>query len=457
MFVQWKIVALAIPVVLLAACQDKPTAPLERTQALAAARSHDPSGDSGPFAAGFTHFAFHDASRADRPIAVALWYPVDRAGLDASATGALYPLDIFTGTLPTATSADFEDFGLGRAYQEPPAAPGRHPLVIFSVGAGDTYDQYVYLGVGLASHGIVVAMLTHWGDGFSGSPGEPYLAWEEMAYNRPRDMSRALDVLLARNSAPGDPLNGTIDPQRVFASGHSIGGYASMALAGGDDLVCDIVDPATAVPYTCAPTLPDPRFVSIVTLDGSNVMLKFRELARVHVPAMGIGADSNRTSVALSIPPRQHAAFQGHPNYRVDVHNPVADPIAYHMAFSSVCASFGVYQRYPEMAPLWAPGFQFWLDWWCPADALPVQEMYRIVTKYVVAFVLTSQPPLTPGYAITSEPGVAFFVTEPGNPKPTGPDDPTYRYFIGQPGAATAQAAENPPHTLPGHLRHDRQ
>ncbi len=455
MFIKWKVVSLALPVVLLAACKDEPTAPLQRTQALAAARSHDPTADSAPFAAGFTHFVFHDASRVNRPIAVAVWYPVERTSVNASTPGAQYPLDIFAGALPTATSADYEDFGIGRAYEEPAAAPGRHPLVVFSMGGGMTYDEYAFLGPGLAGHGIVVAVLAHWGDGYSGSPGEPLFAWEEMVYHRPRDMSRALDVLLERNGAPGDLLAGTIDPQRVYASGHSIGGYAAMALAAGDDLACDVVDPAIAVPYTCAPTPPDPRFGSIIPLDGSNLMLKFSELARVHVPAMGIAADSNRTAIAMSIPGRQHVAFQGHPNYRVDVHNPVADPMAYHVAFSSTCASLGVYQKYPEMLPLWGD-YQWWLDWWCPADALPAQEMYRIMIKYYVGFISGTQPILTPGYALTSEPGVAFFVTEPSNPKPTGGEDPAYRYFVGQPGAATAQAAKDPPHQAPVSLRQHR-
>lgn len=428
MRITWKAIAFAMPAVFLAACKDQPSAPLQQTHAIAADRSHDPNGGTGPFGVGFTHYVFRDASRANRPIAIAVWYPVDRASIDASASPAQYPLDIYTGTLPTATSADYEAYGLGRAYQEPPASRGRYPLVIFSAGAGDTYEQYAYVGLGLASHGIVVGILTHWGDGYSGSPGEPYDAWEEMAYNRPRDMSRALDALLARNSAPHDLLHGTIDPQRVVASGHSIGGYAAMVLAGGDDLVCDIVDPATAVPGTCVASLPDPRFGAIITLDGANAMLKFHELARVHVAAMGIGADSLRTSVALSIPPRQHAAFVGHPNYRVDVHNPVADAFAYHMAFSNVCASLGVYQRYPEMAQLWAPGFQFWLDSWCPVGALPAQEMYRIVTKYMVSFLNRDQPVLTPGYALT-HPDVDFFVTEPRWESPS-----MYSYFIAQPG-----------------------
>jgi hypothetical protein len=59
----------------------------------------------------------------------------------------------------------------------------------------------------------------------------------------------------------------------------------------------------------------------------------------------------------------------------------------------------------------------------------------------MVAFLKHQQHILTPGYAITSEPDIEFFVTERRNANSIEDDWPDhFIYFMHQPGKATAKA-----------------
>src|ERR1035437_188192 len=99
-----------------------------------------------------------------------------------------------------------------------------------------------------------------------------------------------------KNRTRRELLFHTIDSDRIAASGHSIGGYATYALAGGDKLVCDALWPVVygqdTLPYppsTCVPTLPDDRIKTMISLDGSSQMMRYRELARISMPSLIMG------------------------------------------------------------------------------------------------------------------------------------------------------------------------
>lgn len=380
------------------------------------------------YEAGFTIFVINDVGRPTegfpdgRPVAVYVWYPANAASVDGGAEEAVYPMDPFSGTPGGFPSAFFEAHGFHRAYQEPEAAAGPFKLLVFSPGWGVPAYGYINIGPRLASQGYIFAAVTHYGDGATlNNPAEPLdeLGWA--LYNRPRDVSAALDALLGRNVDAADLLHGTMDPTSVVASGHSLGGYAAMVLAGGDDEVCDLADDPfdpwgrPTPPETCVPNLPDPRIKSIIPLDGSNQALWFYELARISVPVLAMGQEWSvlEAQGAADWQARQHAAFSGHPSYRVDVNN------ANHMSFAVACIFFG----YP-----------------CALDS----ETHRLVNKYMVAFLAKQQNILTPGHAINSEPDIEFFVTEKRNPHAIDDDYPDhFVYFMHQSGKATANAEKD--------------
>jgi dienelactone hydrolase len=429
----------------------------------------DPS-QVGPYAVGHTSFVIQDASRTavfnsasgpvqiPRPIPIHVFYPVDPSAVSGATPQATYPLDmIYKPTDPQfmTTSSEWEAQGIDRAYQEPtPSATMPFPLVMFSPGWGAPAWAAVYLGTRLASHGFVVATLYHYGDRFW--PYEPAADHLGVALlNRPLDVSFALTHLLARTAASGDLLTGVVDPEKVAASGHSLGGYAAMTLAAGDDLVCDKVygavptDPPLS---TCVPATPDRRVKVIASLDGSTQMLWFHEMARISVPTLGIGQEWDQIRAAYgpgweSWQARLHAATQGHHAYRVDVTG------AWHVTFGNGCESLPIRLAHGLVNPAYYEAMRQAV---CGAP-LPTPEAHRIVTQYLMAFLKTNlaqeagyQHVLTPGFALTREPMVEFFVTEKRNGQPDKDDWPDeFLYFAHQPAKAKVRAPKNPAAVLP--------
>ena len=428
-------------------------------QAAGARTLADPA-QPGPYAVGFASYLLVDEARdpgwsglAGRPIPVYVWYPVDASAVTASTPEAIYPLDGVSGLAPDTVSSDWEDLGLDRAYQTPTPSAGKpFPLLMFSPGWGGPAWFHISLGTRLASHGFVVAVVTHYGDAGWIFPWEPFDPGDVALYNRPRDVSFALTQMLAWNQTPGHLLNGTMRPEEVAAGGWSLGGYAAMTLAGGDDDVCDhaellgVTDPQ---PWTCVPTPPDPRIKAIVPFDGSNQCLYFSELARIRVPVMGMGQEWSTLAQDpewVSWQARQHAAFSGRPAYRVDV----ADAI--HGSFSDMCETDYILYR---KGLIDEATFEQWVEWDC--TSLPPPIAHQLTSKYAVAFLKTHlsresgyQSMLTPGWALTQEPFLEFFVTERRNPKSINEDWPNlFIYFPHQPGSEKARALKDPTTPLP--------
>jgi len=410
---------------------------------------------AGPYAVGHLSLMLFDASRpgdrpgeatyngVSRPIPVSIWYPVDPATVAGRASDAIYPLDPLYGVAPDTYSPQWEAYGIDPAFEQAvPSAAKPFPLLVFSPGWGGPNWIHTSLGTRLASHGFVVAVPYHFGDQWwLWEP--PYDPLAVASYNRPRDVTFVLDDLLARNQAAGDLLNGLIRPHQVAAGGWSLGGYAAMALAGGDDLVCDTLygipgleDPPD---WTCAPTDPDPRIKAITPVDGSNQVLHFAELARITVPALGIGEEWD---AVLDWQARQHAAFSGHPAYRVDV------AATNHQSFSDICeaAQLGVDSGiFPELG-------ESMLAMFCTPDYTPSGVVHELTGKYVAAFLRTQlagepgyQAVLTPGWAIAREQLVEFFVTERRSPQSIDDDWPgLFVYFPHQPGSLQARGPKDP-------------
>jgi len=148
---------------------------------------------------GFREIAVPDASR---PLHVALWYPTEDAG-------------------PVTTVAENPVFYGVSAVRDAKAAQGSHSLVLLSHGYGGSFRNLSWLAAALAEQGYVVAAVDHPGTTtFDRDPERAARLWE-----RPRDVSRVLDVLLADHSL-------SITATRVAAIGHSLGGWTVAELAG---------------------------------------------------------------------------------------------------------------------------------------------------------------------------------------------------------------------------------
>ncbi|MDR5781029.1 lipoprotein signal peptide [Caballeronia sp. LZ065] len=107
----------------------------------------------------------------------------------------------------------------------PPLADGlKHPLVMFSHGAGGNGSGYAWFGEYLASHGYIVALLYHYrANTFDSSA----LYVRNRLWQRPRDISIDITHLL------NDPAWGPrIDARQIGVAGHSQGGFTALWIGG---------------------------------------------------------------------------------------------------------------------------------------------------------------------------------------------------------------------------------
>lgn len=413
-------------------------------------------GEPGPYAVGFTSFTVVDSSRpgaagySHRPIPVYLFYPVDNAALAAGATEARYPLDVLYQPALASPSSEWEAMGYDRAYQEPvPSSKGPFPLLLVSTGWGPYPWAHISIGTRLASHGFVVAVPRHTGDPWYSTdpPGDHYAM---AMWNRPRDLSFVLTTLLERSATRGDGLYRLIAPDLVAAAGWSAGGYAAIALASGDDTVWDygltdpysFVDPPIPEDVPRDSTPPDPRFKVLVGLDAANQELRFEELARVKVPALGLGEEWDILAadpLMIGWQARQHAAFSGNPSYRVDVAG------MNHFSFSDACDGLTIMDQYGLETYM---GTNDDVRSWLCEGVNPPAEGRAIITRYMLAFLKTQllgekdyQRMMTPGWALTRETKVEFFETEKRSPETIIGEWPELSvYFWHQPGVLHSQA-----------------
>jgi predicted dienelactone hydrolase len=146
------------------------------------------------------------------------------------------------------------------------AAP--YPLILFSHGIGGAADQSVYYCQNLASAGYLVVSMDHMDKDtvtrvltpnalyrmLKKMPNTPDEAFGltmfmtlyrdyfngidfDLSY-RPREASFAIDYALEINQHDGSPLKSMIDPERIGATGHSLGGFTAL-LIGGVPMKCD--------------------------------------------------------------------------------------------------------------------------------------------------------------------------------------------------------------------------
>jgi dienelactone hydrolase len=419
-----------------------------------------PADQTGPYKVGFVVHTYYDSTRSDfaggaRPILTFIWYPADSDNSGNPMPPAVYPMNV-SGLpgLPDASSTDFEAYGIDPAYQEVAASKdGPFPLIVFSPGQRGDSLGYVHIGTRLASHGFVIAIPTNFDDRLN-SQGQPEFyptgeAYEIGTYiERTKDIQYLMTELVADSQRPNSLLYGAIQPDKIAVSGHSLGGLAALALAGGDDQACDLagfLDPNKFPPETCAPILPDPRIKAIVPLDGSNQYLRYAELVRIIIPSIGIGQEWDTLETTNPgwgyIQARQHAAIQGHPNYRVDV------SYAIHMSFSSYCTYIHVLN---DKGIIDAQMLDAIKPYNCPPESISAAEIENLTTQYMIAFLKTVlvgengyKETLTTGYALQNEPFIEFFETEQGSPDETV-EDGYFSYFKHQPGAERVNALKDP-------------
>lgn len=150
----------------------------------------------------------------ERSLRLVAWYPTrDEAGDEVLYAGLLAAPGVLGGASVAAEAAPM-------------------PVVVFSHGNTSFAEQSFFFTEFLATHGFVVLAPDHTGNTFAGG-STPV----EIFHWRPQDIGAILDHLEA---LPAEhPLEGLVS-DRVAVSGHSFGGYTTLA-AGGATWAVDLV------------------------------------------------------------------------------------------------------------------------------------------------------------------------------------------------------------------------
>jgi predicted dienelactone hydrolase len=158
------------------------------------------------FPVGMTQVEYVDPADGARPLDYMLIYPA------APASGAT-PFKIFLST------------NLHLYKDAPMVADGlKHPLVIFSHGAGGNGSGYAWFGEYLASRGYFVAMVYHYrANTFDSSA----LYVRNRLWQRPHDIS--VDITHLVEDKTWGPH---IDPDQIGVAGHSQGGFTALWIGG---------------------------------------------------------------------------------------------------------------------------------------------------------------------------------------------------------------------------------
>ena len=315
-----------------------------------------PITEAGPYPVGYRVLTTEytpDGDSDARPLRIALWYPAgEAAGEPAEYSGLNTREEVFA------------DAPLG--------VEGVAPLLIYSHGDRGYAEASFFLTEYFASHGWIVAAPDHatntiWDAGQERQDG--IYAW------RPQDVSATIDHLLTGLPAE-DPLTDHVNDAQIVVTGHSFGGYTSLALAGSTYQVDDVT--ADCARYS-------PTFCDHLAAGGADRLREgFRDprvqaaipMAPGNTPLIGAGGDTTAVPVllitgALDMSSRNDtigdpywAGLDGPEDVRIDL------ATAGHMTFSDACGLF--------------PGL--FSDDGCGDGFLPAEVAHPIINAYSMAF-----------------------------------------------------------------------
>ena len=266
------------------------------------------------FGVGFTQLMVKDPA-GTRDLAVDVWYPTAKG---ATGTPARYAL------LPTA----YIDSKVAIT-DAPIAAGGALPLIVYAHGSGGQNFVASFLTEELAAQGFIVVAANHTGDTALDRFTNSTVAPDQNDLNRPADVTREIDEMLARSNASGGQFSGRVDASRIGLVGHSYGGYTVIADVAGHTTPLGSVKP-------------DSRIKAIVAQAPYTLRLTPAELAKDTVPTMLISGSKDITTPTATNAAVAFESITGPPVVLVEIAG------AAHQSFTDVCAYLDQIPKLPE-------------------------------------------------------------------------------------------------------------
>lgn len=292
-----------------------------------------------------------------RRLRLAFWYPSEETkDRGASYIGATRP-NVFEGVAP--------------------AIDGKAPLLVFSHGSNGFAEQSFSMTEFFASHGWVVVSPDHTGNTLLETSIPP----ETLEY-RPQDISAVIDMAL--DLPEENPLRGKISEEEIILSGHSFGGYTTLAVSGsGFDVeyflaACE--DGVRGLEEFCAyfsqedvearfrEGFHDPRVKAAIPMAPFGGIVFQENLSEIDIPVLLLTALKDRT-----LPPAQDGdpiwnALDGEHDIRIDF------TTGGHFSFSNAC----------EVAE--NLNYSIGVNDGCSPAFLDPAEVWRVANAYSLAF-----------------------------------------------------------------------
>lgn len=266
--------------------------------------------EDGPYDVGVATLTVN--ADTDRPLTVDVWFPIADAG-DAP----LHQYTLLPGVYyesPDAVTADATQL----------AADGPFPLVVYSHGSGGLRYIASSYTEAIASHGYIVAAPDHTGNTAVDQLAGTDVDFDVNALNRPNDVEVVINAMLDPTSTETVGFVAGVDPERIAVTGHSFGGFTSLAMAGGysNDLGTFAADPRIDAIIPLAPA----------TGDGSGRLMSDAGLDAISTPTLVIvGTDDTSTPIDPNVT-RIWELANSDPLYRVELVD------ARHESFTDLCA-----------------------------------------------------------------------------------------------------------------------
>lgn len=254
------------------------------------------------------------------------------------------------------------------------APDGPFPLVVYTHGSGGLRYIHSDYTETLASHGYLVVAADHAGN----TAVDQFLQTEDdratIAFNRPRDVQVLIDQMTNPENIDTAGFVGSVDPERVAVTGHSLGGYATLAVAGGMSNDAGTIEP-------------DPRVDALIPLapaigdgDPADSLLTEEFLVNVTAPVLVMVGTADASTPPSPNVDRTVAEVSSDVVYRVDLVD------AAHQSFTDVCDYLDFFPTLENPTPEVVGIIEVFAEEGCSAGDMPIERVKEITNTFAVSF-----------------------------------------------------------------------